>query len=324
MGVFPGGIEFFVADNEPTTDATDTDPGGGNAQGDSRDNYVYDFDLTSLAVLDLTGSVFTRSGEAISNVSTNYESVATVGTFTLDLPLPDSTLANYTYQVTRDELIANGVSSITFTVTGDWTQAGGDPAFGTDTDTVTFNFTLCFAAGTGIATPSGKTAVESLLIGDLVTTADGRDVPVKWVGRVTANPMFNPADRLAPVKIAKGAFGDAPTRDLIVTADHGMVLDGMIINASALVNGDTITWHDWKALGASITYYHVETENHDVILADGALSETYLDMPDRSSFDNFAEYIALYGEETPIAENPMPRISSARLLPASLRAARAA
>ena len=43
------------------------------------------------------------------------------------------------------------------------------------------------------------------------------------------------------------------------------------VNASALVNGNTITWLDWKALGEIFTYYHVETEAHDVILANGAM-----------------------------------------------------
>ncbi len=36
-----------------------------------------------------------------------------------------------------------------------------------------------------IATPDGETAVEALSIGDLVMTASGEQVPVKWIGRQT-------------------------------------------------------------------------------------------------------------------------------------------
>jgi hypothetical protein len=44
---------------------------------------------------------------------------------------------------------------------------------------------VCFLAGTLIATPTGEVPVECLNIGDLVLTADGRAVPVKWIGRQT-------------------------------------------------------------------------------------------------------------------------------------------
>ncbi|MEL7117664.1 MAG: hypothetical protein AAGP08_19105, partial [Pseudomonadota bacterium] len=58
---------------------------------------------------------------------------------------------------------------------------------------------------------------------------------------------------------------------------------------------------------------------HDVILANGAASETYLDMPGRRAFDNYQEYIDLNGAEDPIRENPMPRIAAPRLVPSAIR-----
>jgi hypothetical protein len=54
-----------------------------------------------------------------------------------------------------------------------------------------------------------------------------------------------------------------------VTADHGMVIDGLVINASTLVNGDTIDFVPISELDDSFTVYHVETVAHDVILANG-------------------------------------------------------
>ena len=182
---------------------------------------------------------------------------------------------------------------------------------------------ICFAAGTLIATPDSETPVETLQIGDLITTTDGRAVLVKWLGRQThTRAAVNMAlpERVQPVRIRAGALGGGlPKRDLTVTADHGMVLDGLVINASALVNGETIDFVPGAELGDSLTVYHIETEAHDVILANGAASETFIDAAGRAAFDNCQEYLDLYGAERIIPEMKHPRISSPRLLPTAIR-----
>ena len=61
--------------------------------------------------------------------------------------------------------------------------------------------------------------------------------------------------------------------------------------------------------------YHVETKSHDVILANGAPTETFLDAAGRRAFDNYGSYRDLYAAERIIPEMQMPRISSARLVP---------
>jgi len=178
--------------------------------------------------------------------------------------------------------------------------------------------TFCFAAGTQIATPDGEKPVNSLSIGDLVTNSDGKAVAVKWIGRQSVVTHFARSD-VRPVRIRTGALGNGlPHSDLTVTPDHGMICDGHVVNAAALVNGSTIDFVPLKDLSEVEVYFHVETENHDVIFANGAASETYLDMPGRKAFDNYAEYVDLYGAEVTVTENPLPRISSARMLPASL------
>ncbi len=183
------------------------------------------------------------------------------------------------------------------------------------------DFVTCFAAGTLIATPAGETAVEALRIGDLVATADGRAVPVKWIGRQTVHKLFTPAERFAPVRVKAGAFGGGlPHADLVLTADHALILDGLAINAGAIVNGTNIACDPVESLPERITYYHVETAAHDVILANGAAAETYVDYLSRRSFDNHAEYEALHGEERTIPEMDRPRVSAARLVPPAIRA----
>lgn len=179
---------------------------------------------------------------------------------------------------------------------------------------------ICFAAGTMITTPNGHCAVEDLVIGDNIVNAEGKGIAVKWIGRQTLQTVLN-GQTAQPVRISQGALGEGlPNRDLTVTPDHGMVIDGVVINASALVNGTTINWVPLSELPDTVTYYHIETENHEVIRANGAPAETFIDYVGRRAFDNHAEYVDLYGCERIIPEMAAPRISTARLLPEAIRA----
>ncbi|MFD1703103.1 Hint domain-containing protein [Methylopila henanensis] len=181
---------------------------------------------------------------------------------------------------------------------------------------------VCFLSGTLIQTPDGPVAVEKLVIGQLVTTSDGRAVPVKWMGRQTLSSVFGMPEGRRPVRILAGALGDGlPRRDLRVTADHALVLDGALVAAGALVNGDTILRMTDAELGRFFTVHHIETENHEIVLAEGSAAETFVDNVTRKRFDNYDEFLALYGSQPdPIPESSMPRAMSARQTPLSVRA----
>ncbi len=179
---------------------------------------------------------------------------------------------------------------------------------------------VCFLAGTRIATPAGEVAVEALAIGDLVLTADGRVAPVRWVGVQTVVTLFADPLRSFPIRITAGALGqNLPVRDLLVSPDHALMLDGALVQAGALVNGTTIIRE--AAMPERFTYFHVELEDHALILAEGVPAETFLDTVTRRRFDNWADYEARYGDTgATISELPAPRIKSARQLPQALRA----
>jgi hypothetical protein len=184
----------------------------------------------------------------------------------------------------------------------------------------TADFVVCFLAGTSIATPQGAVPVEGLAPGDLVTTADGRAAPVRFVGRQTVASTFTDPLRTFPVRITAGALGDAlPVRDLLVSPDHALFLDGVLVQAGALVNGGSIVRE--AAMPERFTYFHVELEDHALILAEGVPAETFVDNVTRRRFDNFAEFATLYGDgSATIAEMEQPRVKSARQLPKALRA----
>jgi len=181
-------------------------------------------------------------------------------------------------------------------------------------------FPACFSEGALIATPTGELAIESLSINDEILTADGQIITVKWIGLHKVMPIFA-GSKTDPVRFMASSLGDGvPSQDLIVTSDHGMILDDLVINASALVNGNTIKYVTASELPTRVTYYHLETANHDVIIDNGAPAETFIDYRDRAAFDNHAEYISLYGAERIIPEMDRPRISSARMVPDVIKA----
>jgi hypothetical protein len=178
----------------------------------------------------------------------------------------------------------------------------------------------CFLTGTAISTPDGARSVESLAIGDEITTATGVAKPVKWIGRRTVSTRF--ADRLAsfPVVVQAGALAQGvPARDLFLSPDHALLVEGVLIQASALVNGLTVRQLE-QLPEERFTYWHVELEDHDLILAEGTPAETFVDNLSRRSFDNWAEYQALYGSEGEIAEMALPRVTARRQLSSTVTA----
>ena len=65
----------------------------------------------------------------------------------------------------------------------------------------------------------------------------------------------------------------------------------MLIEAKDLVNGLSIV--QAERVG-SVEYFHIELDTHDVIIADGALSESFIDDNSRGMFHNAHEYDTLY------------------------------
>jgi hypothetical protein len=185
---------------------------------------------------------------------------------------------------------------------------------------------LCFLAGTRVRTPLGEMQVEKLKRGDLILTAQGRAVPVRWIGRQTVSTIFADSLRVMPIRIKTGALGcHVPSRDLLLSPDHAVLVGDMLIQAGALVNGVSVV----REANASpaFTYYHVELDDHSLILAENTPAETFVDNVERLAFDNWDEYEALYPGGRSIVEMPYPRAKAHRQVPQAVRtmlAARAA
>jgi hypothetical protein len=157
---------------------------------------------------------------------------------------------------------------------------------------------VCFLAGTRIATERGEIAVEELRQGELVLAvgSGGRILrPIRWIGnrRLDLTTLKRP-ESLFPIRIRRGAFAEnIPQRDLLVSPDHCLFVDGELIPAKLLVNGMTIVQD--RAVRV-VHYYHVELDSHDVLLADGLPTESYLDTGNRGFFAQTDGPLTLYPE----------------------------
>jgi hypothetical protein len=172
-------------------------------------------------------------------------------------------------------------------------------------------------AGTSVATPDGSVAVENLSIDQLVSTADGRSAPVRWIGRQTVSRFFTDELRL-PVCIRAHAISeDMPVRDLLVSPGHALLVDGVLTQAGALVNDVSIVRA--RNMPSIFTYYHVELDDHSLILAENVPAETFVDHVERTHFDNWDEYQALYPDGRNVPEMEYPRAKAYRQVPRAIR-----
>lgn len=158
----------------------------------------------------------------------------------------------------------------------------------------------CFLSGCMIRTPEGTVAVENIHIGDQIITFDWKnntDVirPVVWVGKAhtTVRPELVEDEAGWPVRILKDAIADGvPYKDMLITAEHCLFFKDRFVPVRMLINGVSIFYD--KSI-ASYDYYHVETDQHAIITADGVLTESYLDTGNRSSFRQEGKIAILRG-----------------------------
>jgi hypothetical protein len=132
----------------------------------------------------------------------------------------------------------------------------------------------CFARGTRLLTPQGYRPVETLRPGDPVVTASGAKRPVRWLGWRTLDFRGNRHAAAQPVLIEAGAFADGvPARPVVLSPQHAVCLHGVLVPVGHLVNGVTLRRLPLRVL----TYYHVELDRHDALLAEGLACESYFD-----------------------------------------------
>jgi len=177
---------------------------------------------------------------------------------------------------------------------------------------------ICFLEGTNILAKYGCQSIETLKVGDLVKTSNGNELPIKWVGIQTVDIKNKDRNLLLsnPVVIKQGALSEGvPSKDLRVSPNHAIYVEGLLINAGALVNGVNIYQ---EVPTESFKYYHIELDSHELVIAENAPSESYLPQNEnRDNFDNAADFDAMYPDGRKLILWPLdyPRISAQSKVP---------
>jgi len=210
------------------------------------------------------------------------DSIALPGSFVSSVTFGTSSMSVVTNlgTTTFSDVVYSGTKPTGYTVSADPTGL----------ERVTF---ACFVAGTRISTARGEIAVEDIAVGDKVWAQLGGGLaPVTWVGHRKINCAAHPKPHnVWPVRVAAGAFGVArPCRDLFLSPDHAIYVDGVLIPVKHLINGRSIA----QVPMDEVTYYHVELPNHEVLVAENLPTESYLDTGDRANFANGGDLIRLF------------------------------
>jgi hypothetical protein len=146
----------------------------------------------------------------------------------------------------------------------------------------------CFGRGTLILTARGEVPVEDLAIGEPVMTTNGA-LPVKWVGRRTirrnGSASWHPS--VMPIRVARFAIDDqTPKRDLYLSQEHSLLIDGFLIPVKHLINESSIAVDHEAKTSETIEYFSVELEAHQVIFAEGTAAETFRYCGGQIAWDN--------------------------------------
>lgn len=144
--------------------------------------------------------------------------------------------------------------------------------------------TICFTQDAMIATVSGERPVQTLIEGDRVITRDNGLQDIAWIGRKVLNHETLAANpHLQPILIKAGSLGhNQPERDLLVSPNHRMLIANdvnallfdereTLVAAKHLVGKPGVE----RANLGKVTYFHILFENHEVVLGNGAWSESF-------------------------------------------------
>jgi hypothetical protein len=225
-------------------------------------------------------------------------SVADVSVPSQDLSLSAETIDGNAFVVATFGADYQPSTPVSFTVA----QSNGGSA------TVDDQKIACFVPGTNILTDHGEVAVEALKVGDIVLTLHGGAKPIKWIGRRSYDGHFVAGQPLMlPVCLKQGSIAaNVPARDLWVSPGHGIYLDGTLVPAWRLANGVSIVQ---VSSVESVSYFHIELDDHEVLFADNCPAESFLDDNCRNQFQNVAEFYELYpSADTPRPDACLPRI----------------
>ncbi|MBB2962169.1 Hint domain-containing protein [Methylobacterium sp. R2-1] len=219
------------------------------------------------------------AGRSIQLTATQYDNANQILFTSRDIPPGETSLGNYRYLLSNTQVFGSDTPATRTRFTSDDSTLGS----------YNVQAAPCFTTGTLIRTARGEVAVEDLIVGDVAVTASGLLRPITWIGNRDLDGQGEalPHDQ-QPVRIRAGAFGPGlPARDLRLSHGHPVLVGadangegGVLVPIMCLINGTTIL----REPATRVTYWHVELDSHDILLAEGLAAESFYDMGSRVWF----------------------------------------
>lgn len=274
-------------------DGNDTLAGGAGADvltgGEGDDTFLHtpDGDVDTFTDFNVGNSGSIRDGDRTNNdfidLSKYYDNLSE-----LRADLADDCILNQSNKTDTKGRVVDYSNNDSLLVNG----SGGIKLVGVAPEDLTGDNTgvPCFTRGTHIRTPAGEVELQDLSVGDTVTTLDEGPLPVAWIGHrslTSADLLARP--ELRPILIPAGALGEElPLRDLRVSPQHRVLVRSRIAmrmfdQPEVLVAAKHLVGTAGIAVDDSllpVEYWHVMFEGHQVILSEGALTESLFTGPE--------------------------------------------
>lgn len=250
-----------------------------NAGAGSVATTVSDTDASPLTLDDHEGSTFSQALASDTIIGATTYTAGSVIENEYELNLVDSQGNSY-----RFVAISINDTIVGFTFDGPEPPQGETLSYSPNNSFDNQSMVPCYAPGTLIDTPNGPCRIEALKVGDLVNTLDRGPQAVRWI-HAGDQPLERIEISARPVLISAGALGEGrPVQDLIVSPQHRILVGGKgqlqdwfasecFVPAKSLTGLPGIRHMNGKK---SITWIHFACDRHEVVRANGCMSESLL------------------------------------------------
>lgn len=255
---------------------------GGGRQADS-----YDLDNNAAnETFTIDGATKTFDAAMIYNATLTYPDGSTA---TITAVLAQDTngdvylVPEISNNADQQALMAHPIQSITLNspVYG----TGPTQGFNLIGDRFAADFVPCFTPGAMIATPRGEVAIEELRVGDRVFTRDHGIQDIAWIGgrKLTVTELAK-MPNYQPIMVRAGALGpNLPETDLLLSPNHRLLMSGrdneLYFEENEVLAAAKHITHlkgvDVVEAKMGIEYIHVMFAQHEVILSNGAWTESF-------------------------------------------------
>jgi Ca2+-binding RTX toxin-like protein len=181
----------------------------------------------------------------------------------------------------------------------------------------------CFTGGTLITTPKGEVPVESLQVGDLVSTLDNGPQPIRWIGKrhlVKADLQAAPHNK--PVLIPSGVLGNhspllvSPLHCMLLGTEHGLKTSAFVRAKHLVEVFGPIRIANGRR---KVDYFHLLMDTHQILFSNGAASESFYPGFEALRMLSNVDQIALRSYRPQLGQIPVHRAYGAHARPVMRR-----